>query len=154
MRIQRIQFLEKYAARAENLLSEKYGNEYTSKDVEKLAEALISMDVERAAEFERVEEITKQARYTAKGFADEIDSNLGKEAFKKIARYKSLSFIKSLKKMVKGKSELGQKIVRGLDVGERKVRGFVKKDPYLAAGIAGGSLATGVAGTAFLTGDE
>jgi hypothetical protein len=85
VRIQRIQFLEKYAARAEDLLSQKYGNEYTPQDVEKLAEALINMDVERAAEFERVEEITKQARYTAKGFADGIKDDLGEKAFQKIA---------------------------------------------------------------------
>ena len=154
MRIQRIQFLEKYAARAEDLLSQKYGNKYTSEDVEKLAEALINMDVKRAAEFERVEEIVKQARYTAKGFADEINSNFGKEAFQKIARYKSLSLIKSLKKMVKGKSRLGEKIVGGLDVGERKVRGFVKREPLMAAGIGTGSLAAGVAGSAFLTDNE
>ncbi len=154
MRIQRIQFLEKYAARAEDLLSQKYGEKYTSKDVEKLAEALINMDVKRAAEFERIEEIVKQARYTAKGFADEIDGNFGKEAFKKMARFQSLSFIKSLKKMVKGKSKLGQKIVGGLDVSERRARGFIKKDPLMAAGIGAGSLATGVAGTAFLTDNE
>ncbi len=154
MRIQRIQVLEKYAARAEDLLSKKYGNEYTPEDVEKLAEALISMDVERAAEFERVEEITKQARYTAKGFAGEINSKLGKEAFQKMARFESLSFIKSLKKMVKGKGGIGEKIIGGLDKGERRARGFVKKDPLMAAGIGAGTLTTGVAGTAFLTGDE
>ncbi len=154
MRIQRIQFLEKYAARAEDLLSQKYGEKYTSGDVEKLAEALINMDVKRAAEFERVEEIVKQARYTAKGFAVEIDSKLGKEAFQKMARYESLSFIKSLKKMVEGKSKLGKKIVGGLDKGERRVRGVVKKDPYVAAGIGGGSLAAGVTGTTFLTDNE
>ncbi len=151
MRIQRIQFLEKYAARAEDLLSEKYGKEYTPEDVEKLAEALISMDVERATEFERVEEIVKQARYTAKGFADEIDSKLGKKAFQKIARYESLSFIKSLKNMIKGKGGFGEKIVGGLDKSERKVRGFVKKDPLKAVGIGSAGIFAGGAGAAFLT---
>ena len=102
MRIQRIQFLEKYAAYAEDLLIQKYGKEYTPEDVEKLAEALIDMDVERAAEFERVEEIVKQARYIARGFANEIDSSLGKGSFQKIAgRLKSLSVITSAKKQLR-----------------------------------------------------
>ncbi len=153
MRIQRIQFLEKYAARAEDLLSQKYGEKYTSEDVEKLAEALINMDVKRAAEFERIEEIVKQARYTAKGFATEIDNCLGRDVLRKIAAHKTLGVFKSLRKAAKGK-EGATKIINKLEKGERRVRGFVKKDPYLAAGIGAGSLATGVAGTAFLTGDE
>jgi hypothetical protein len=154
VRIQRIQFLEKYAALAENLLTQNYGQEYTSEDVEKLAEALINMDVERAAEFERVEEIVKQARYTAKGFVDEIDSNLGKGSFQKMARYKSLSLINSLKKMIKGKSAPGTKALGYIDKGERKVRGFVKRDPLKAAGIGAGTLIAGTAGTALLTDND
>lgn len=154
MRIQKIQFLEKYAARAEDLLSQKYGSDYTSEDVEKLAEALIDMDAKTAAELDRVEEIIKQARYTAKGFANEIENSLGKDAFQKIARYKSLSFINSLKKMVKGKSALGTKALGYADKGERKVRGFVKRDPLRAAGIGAGTLAAGTVGSVLLTDNE
>lgn len=150
MRVQRIQFLEKYAALAEDLLSKEYGTEYTPEDVEKLAEALIDMDVKRAAEMERVEEIVKQARYTAKGFATEIDNCLGEGAFKKIARYKTLNVFKKATELAKGK-EGATKLISKLEKGERKFRGFVKKDPYLVAGVAGGSLAAGVAGTAALT---
>jgi hypothetical protein len=153
VRIQRIQFLEKYAARAEDLLSQKYGDKYTSEDVEKLAEALINMDVKRAAEFERVEEIIKKARYTAKGFAEEINTNLGDEAFKKLA---SVALLGSLKNILKGasKSNLGQKIMGGLKQTGQRARELIKKDPLMAAGISAGSLAAGVAGSAFLTDNE
>jgi hypothetical protein len=150
LRVQRIEFLEKYAALAEDLLSKEYGTEYTPEDVEKLAEVLINMDVERAAEIDRVEEIVKQARYTAKGFAAEIDNCLGEGAFKKIAARKTLGIFKKVRKAVKG-SEGATKLINKLEKGERKFRGFVKKDPYLVAGVAGGSLAAGVAGTAALT---
>lgn len=153
MRIQRIQFLEKYAARAEDLLSEKYGKEYTPGDVEKLAEALINMDVKRAAEFERVEEIVKQAHCVARSFATEIDSRLGKDALRKIAALKPLSIFKSVRKAVKGKEGLTG-VVGKVEKAERKFRGFVKKDPYMAAGLGAGGLAAGVAGTAFLTDNE
>lgn len=153
MRIQRIQFLEKYAARAEDLLSKKYGDKYTSGDVEKLAEALINMDVKRAAEFERVEEIVKQAHCIARSFAAEIDNHLGKDVLQKIAALKTLSIFKSTRKAVKGKEVLTG-IVSKVEKVERKFRGFVKKDPYMVAGIGTGGLAAGVAGTAFLTGDE
>lgn len=149
MRIQRIQFLEKYAALAEDLLSKEYGKEYTPQDVEKLAGALIDMDIKRAAEFERVEEIVKQARYTAKGFAAEIDNCLGEGAFKKIAAQKTLSVFKKVRKWAKG-SEGTTKLINTLEKKERKFRGFVKRDPYLVAGVAGGSLATGAAGTALI----
>ena len=149
MRVQRIQFLEKYAALAEDLLYKEYGTEYTPEDVEKLAEALIDMDVKRAAEYERVEEIVKQARCTAKGFATEIDNCLGEGAFKKIAAQKTLGIFKSLRKSAKGK-EGTTKLINAIEKKERKFRGFVKRDPYLVAGVAGGSLATGAAGTALI----
>ena len=149
MRVQRIQFLEKYAALAQDLLSEKYGKEYTPEDVEKLAEALIDMDVKRAAEYERVEEIVKQAQHTARGFAAEIDNCLGEGSFKKIAALKTLDVFKKARGWAKGK-ETTTKIINKLEKGERKFRGFVKKDPYLVAGVAGGSLAAGATGTALI----
>ena len=150
MKLQRIQFLEKYAALAEDFLSKKLGNKYTPEDVEKLAEAMINMDVNRAAEFERVEEIIKQARYTAKGFAAEIDSSFGEGSFQKISAIKSRSFIKSIRKMTKGKDSFGRKAIDFVDKKERQMRGFIKKDPYMVAGVAGGSLAVGAAGTALI----
>jgi predicted ArsR family transcriptional regulator len=153
VRIQRIQFLEKYAARAEDLLSQKYGGKYTSEDVEKLAEALINMDVKRAAEFERVEEIVKQAHCIARSFAVEIDSRLGRDALQKIAALKTSSIFESIRKAVKGKERL-TKIVNKVEKGGRRFHEFVKKDPYMAAGIGAGGLGIGVAGSAFLTDNE
>jgi hypothetical protein len=152
MRIQRIQFLEKYAARAEDLLSEKYGNNYTSEDVEKLAEALISMDVERAAKIERVEDLIKQARHTAKGFVDEINSNLGEGVFQKLA---SAALLGAFKNVIKGAkhSELGQKIMGVIGQTGQRARKFVKTDPHMAAGLGAGVTGTALIGSSLMDND-
>jgi hypothetical protein len=146
MKVQQIQFLEKYAALAEDLLSKKYGQDYTSADIEKLAEALITMDLERASELDRIEEITKCASYLAKGFSDEIDNICGEGSFKKLAAYKSRAFVNTLKKLV-GKSKTGKKAVGWIDKTEKRVRGVYKKDPTAVVGgatiIGGGGLAAG-----------
>jgi hypothetical protein len=152
VRIQRIQFLEKYAARAEDFLSQKFGNDYTAKDVEKVAEALINADLERAAEIERVEDLVKQARYIAKGFTEEINSNFGDGSFQKLA---STALLNSLKNVLKGasKSDLGQKIMGSLNRAGIKTYEFAKRDPLQAAGIAAGSGVTALAGTALMDSD-
>jgi len=148
VRIQRIQFLEKYAARAEDFLFQKYGEDYTSEDVEKLAEALINMDMERAAEIERVEEITKQARYTAKSFANEININLGDGAFQKIATPALIDAIKTMAKS-KAVSGFGQKIMGGLG----RAKKLIKTDPLMAAGIAGTGGAATIVGSELMGND-
>ncbi|KYK22687.1 hypothetical protein AYK24_00235 [Thermoplasmatales archaeon SG8-52-4] len=149
MNIQRIQFLEKYAARAENLLSQKFGKNYTPEDVEKLAEALIRLDVKRAANIDRVEELVKQAQYTANAFVKEINKELGEDAFAKLAK---APFLDALKLLVKGKgSEFSQKLIGALkNTGQRTMK-FVKTDPYLAAGFAGAGGATALTGHALLS---
>ena len=142
MRAQRIQFLEKYAALAEDLLI-KNGEKYTSSDVEKVAEFLINMDLKRADNLEHVENIVKQAQHQARGFASELDEVLGEGAFKKLAgRQKANFLIKPLQKLV-GKSKIGKKAVSAFDKGERNARYYLKKQPTMAAGMFAGGVATG-----------
>lgn len=141
MNIQRIQFLEKYAARAENLLSEKFGKNYTSHDVEKLAEALIRLDVKRAANIDRVEELMKQARYTANAFVKEIDDELGEGSFQKMAKP---ALLNSLKSLMKNKVPyFSQKVLESLKSTGQKATKMVKANPLESAGVAG----IGIGGT-------
>jgi len=143
MRVERIQFLEKYAALAENLLSEKYGKDYTSVDVEKLAEVLIHLDQERAAEIDKIEQIQKQAQYHAFGFADEFNKVLGAGSFKKLAAKGAWNAaIRSVGSSAKDVLKAGKDVaVTGGKLGWQIAKENPKKS--IAAGLGVGALGVG-----------
>jgi len=72
-----INILVKYASYAEELLEDKFGKDYTSDDVEKLAEALIDNDLAVEAEQEKVGEYDELGRIMARGFVDELSQEEG-----------------------------------------------------------------------------
>jgi len=80
-----IEYLEKYASYADQLLAEAYGTDYSVDDVEKLAESLIDLDMEKVAEMERVAEIVEAGQIQARGFADELIKIAGQNFFEKVA---------------------------------------------------------------------
>ncbi len=68
-----VNILVKYASYAEELLEEKFGDDYTADDVEKLAEALIDNDLAVEAEQEKVAEYDELGRIMARGFLNELE---------------------------------------------------------------------------------
>jgi len=68
-----VNVLVKYASYAEELLEERFGEDYTADDVEKLAEALIDNDLAVEAEQEKVAEYDELGRIMARGFLNELE---------------------------------------------------------------------------------
>lgn len=71
MTTDRIEFLDKYANSAKSLLEQKYGQNFTDADVEKLAFNLIKQD----AEITKVAELVESAQVMAGGFYSELKKN-------------------------------------------------------------------------------
>ena len=71
---ERVEILTKYASLAEEMLSEKYKNDYEEKDVAKLASFLIERDVELHDAQEKIAEYTTAGKIMAKAFLDEVNS--------------------------------------------------------------------------------
>ncbi len=68
-----VNVLVKYATYAEELLEERFGDDYTEDDVEKLAEALIENDLAVEADQEKVAEYDELGRVMARGFLNELE---------------------------------------------------------------------------------
>lgn len=77
---ERVNILVKYAAYAESLLEEKYGDDYNAEDVEKLAEALIDNDIAAEAYAEKVAEYGELGREMARNFVAELEETQKEEA--------------------------------------------------------------------------
>ena len=59
---ERVEIISQYAATADDLLAQEYGEDYEKEDVVKLATYMLNHDIE-AEEAEEVEETTKEASY-------------------------------------------------------------------------------------------
>jgi hypothetical protein len=68
---ERIEILEKYAAAAENMLENEYGQDYSAQDVHDLTTAIIDHDLAVEAEQEKVAELDEAGRVMARAFIDE-----------------------------------------------------------------------------------
>lgn len=71
-RKERIDAIVKYASTAEELLAEKYGEDYEQEDVSKLAEWMIENDLEALEWEEKVAEYDQLGRIMANSFVDEM----------------------------------------------------------------------------------
>ena len=71
---ERVEILTKYASLAEEMLSEKHGNNYNEKDVTKLSEYLIERDVQLHDAQEKIAEYTTAGKIMAKAFLDEVNT--------------------------------------------------------------------------------
>jgi hypothetical protein len=69
---ERVEVIEKYAALADNLLAEEYGEDYEADDVVKLAEYLIDYDVEAEEQIEKYAEYETAGRVMADAFMDQL----------------------------------------------------------------------------------
>lgn len=69
---EQVDVLTKYAAAAEELLEDEYGEEYNEDDVIKLAQYLINADVEYLDQYEKVAEFDQYGRVMARAYVDEI----------------------------------------------------------------------------------
>lgn len=70
---ERVDFLVKVAAYAEELLEAEYQEDYSAEDVEKLAGALIEMQLEHEEEVEKVAELDEAGRIMARAFMSELE---------------------------------------------------------------------------------
>lgn len=70
---ERLEVLSKYAALAEELLEEEYGEDYNEEDVTKLAEYIIDSDLQAQEEYEKVAEYDQYGRIMARAYVDEIN---------------------------------------------------------------------------------
>jgi hypothetical protein len=69
---ERMELLAKYAEFADSALKEEFGEDYTTEDVEKLAEMLIARDLEISDEEEKVAELAEAGKVLAHAFAEEL----------------------------------------------------------------------------------
>lgn len=69
---ERVEILTKYASVAEEMLSEKYGEDYSEEDVTKLAEYLIDNDLEAFEAQEKIAEFVDAGKIMAQSFLQEI----------------------------------------------------------------------------------
>ena len=71
---ERVEILTKYASLAEEMLSEKHGNNYNEKDVTKLSEYLIERELQLQDAQEKIAEYTTAGKIMAKAFLDEVNT--------------------------------------------------------------------------------
>ncbi len=72
---ERVEVLAKYAAAADQLLTDEYGKDYGEEDVEKLASMMLQHDVEQEEVMEKVAELDQAGRIMARAFKDELERN-------------------------------------------------------------------------------
>lgn len=70
---ERVEVLSKYAAAADQLLTDEYGEDYGEEDVEKLASMMLQHDVEQEAVTEKVAELDQAGRIMARAFKAELE---------------------------------------------------------------------------------
>lgn len=70
---ERVEVLAKYAAAADQLLTDEYGDDYGEEDVEKLASMMLQHDVEQEDAMEKVAELDQAGRIMARAFRDELE---------------------------------------------------------------------------------
>ena len=71
---ERVEILTKYASVAEEMLSDKHGDDYEASDVTKLAEYLIDSDMESFEAQEKVAEYVEAGQIMARSFLSEINT--------------------------------------------------------------------------------
>lgn len=76
---ERVEFLAKYAAAAEELLQAEYPNNYAKEDVIALADRLIDHDVQVSELQEKTAELDAQGREMAHDYIKEVLKQDGKE---------------------------------------------------------------------------
>ena len=74
---ERVEILAKYASLAEELLNDKYGDDYNEADVTKLASYLIDNDVSVHEAQEKVAEYVEAGTVMARAFINEVNSSKG-----------------------------------------------------------------------------
>ena len=72
---EKMDYLEKVASVAEEMLTERFGEDYEADDVEKLALNLINMEMERVEDEEKIANLDEAGRIMAKSFIDEISKS-------------------------------------------------------------------------------
>ena len=72
---ERVEVLSKYAEAAQALLQDKYPNNYTQADVEKLAVGMIQHDLEAEEQQEKIAELDEAGRIMARAFLDEVNNS-------------------------------------------------------------------------------
>ena len=77
---ERVEIIAKYAAAADELLSDEYGKNYGEEDVEKLASMLLQHDVEQEEVMEKVAELDQAGRIMARAFKDELEKSAEKSS--------------------------------------------------------------------------